>query len=307
MLILGTLYLFKSFKNGPTYCKKGNYMNENHGWIATANQLTAVQPLPLALEPENFILQYKSLLQQWQSLLHPAILPMDEINLSSIAGQPETARVSLKIVIQINKLSVFKPSQELAPLLTTLEKLFVVKQTIDLASYVQRNGIKLVWNLSRLYLHPTGYCGWLPPLPNELINPPQGNDLREQIIRFWSELFDWPTSNWRQMQKEGQIPWEWGAFGEYYWSSESTQTADQQIDMLNFFSLTCYQAWLYNTANRLGLKDNLLTKPDYETLHQFGLTLGLTEEQMQKLDIIAQQQFPAWQDLLAISGDHRAN
>ncbi len=213
-----------------------------------------------------------SFLQQWQNLVHPAILDIDDIQIKELENAFEVKIVS-------KKLNQFKPSKNIV--LSTFEKLFIVKQTITLERYAQQNGLKeSSWQMSHLYLHQSGCCGWLPPLQHN----------KKGLIHFVCELFEFEDV--RALEKEGKIPWEWAAFFE-------TDLVDDEF--INLFSFIFYQSWLYSTANRLGMKDKVLSKKDYDILYQFGINLGLDDEKIQKLNIIAQQQHPNWKDLMIAS------
>jgi len=257
---------------------------ENNSWTQDGNnKLVATVPIQNLEEAQNIVTQYKSFLQRWQTLVHPAILDIDE---SQISAKELDGKNVLEAIILSKKLSQFKPSKTIISSLSTFEKLFLVKQTIALDLYADLN---CSWEMSHLYLHQSGFCGWLPPLPSQ----PHSN---EGIIRFLFELFEiGEISHWRNLQQEGKIPWEWGAFIEKY-------LADEEFDILKVFSFIFYQSWLYTTANRLGMKDKVLNKKDHEILYQFGISLGLDDDKIQKLNIIAQQQHPDWKDLIAMVG-----
>jgi hypothetical protein len=247
------------------------------------NKLVATVPIPNLEEAQK----YQSFLQRWQTLVHPAILDIDE---SQTSAKELDGKNVLEAIILSKKLSQFKPSKTIISSLSTFEKLFLVKQTIALDLYADLN---CSWEMSHLYLHQSGLCGWLPPLPSQQLR--RG---KEEIIRFLFELFEieiGEISHWRNLQQEGKIPWEWGAFIEKY-------LADEEFDILKVFSFIFYQSWLYTTANRLGMKDKVLNKKDHEILYQFGISLGLDDEKIQKLNIIAQQQHPDWKDLIAMVG-----
>jgi len=260
-----------------------NIENKNN-WIQKDNKLIATVPIPNLEDAQNVIKQYESFLQQWQTLLHPAILDIDEtqINTKELDNKP-----ILEATILSKKLNQFEPSKSIILSLSNIEKLLIVKQTLSLDIYAQQNGLNSSWEMSHLYLHPSGFCGWLPPLPTIQRN-------KEGIIQFFFELFDFgELADWRDLEKEGQIPWEWAAFIQSY-------LADDDFDTLKAFSFIFYQSWLYTTANRLGMKDKVLSKKDYDILHQFGISLGLDDEKIQKLNIIAQQQQPDYKELIAM-------
>ncbi len=253
-------------------------------WIQTDNKLVATIPIPNLEDAQNVIKQYESFLQQWQTLLHPAILDIDEIQINS---QELDSKPVLEATILSKKLSQFKPSKSIILSFSNIEKLLIVKQTLSLEIYAQEKGLNSSWKMSHLYLHPSGFCGWLPPLPTVQYN-------KEGIIQFFFELFDFGDfANWRDLEKTGKMPWEWTAFFQSY-------LADDDFNTLKAFSFIFYQSWLYTTANRLGMKDKVLSKKDYDILYQFGITLGLDDEKIQKLNIIAQQQQPDWKDLIAM-------
>jgi hypothetical protein len=262
---------------------KMNIENKNH-WIQKDNKLIATVPIPNLEDAQNVIKKYESFLQQWQTLLHPAILDIDEtqINTKELDSKP-----ILELTIFSKKLSQFEPSKNIILSFSNIEKLFIIKQTLSLEIYAQQNGLNLSWEMSNLYLHPSGFCGWLPPLATIKKN-------NEGIIPFLFEIFDFgELDNWRDLEKEGKIPWEWVAFIESY-------LADDDLDTLKTFSFIFYQSWLYTTANRLGMKDKVLNKKDYDILYQFGISLGLDDEKIQKINIIAQQQQPDYKELIAI-------
>ncbi|MDM8566467.1 hypothetical protein QUF74_12560 [Candidatus Halobeggiatoa sp. HSG11] len=252
-------------------------------WLLTNNQLTAtisIQDLP---DAQTAIDQYQVLLQQWQSLSHPAILPIKESKVDIIDGM-------LKATILIEEIATFEPSNTAS--LLTLDKLFVMKQTIDLDNYVNQNDLKLNWKMSCLYLHPTGICAWLPPLPSQILNSSQNG-----IINLLFELFDLKINemaNWKDLIRSEKIPWEWGAFIEHCLENKS------ELNPTQVFSFIFYQAWLYTTANRQGMKDKMMSKSEYASLYKFGLSLGLSDQEIQHLNIIAQQQHPDWGELLSV-------
>ena len=191
-----------------------------------------------------------------------------------------------------NQIGVFEPSKTVS--LLPFDKLFIMKQTIDLDQYAHQNGLNINWEMACLYLHQTGLCAWLPPLPSQVINPPQHG-----IINFLFELFDLEVNdiaNWKDLIQAEKIPWEWGAFIEHYLANDK----ESKLNPTQIFSFIFYQAWLYTTANRLGMKDKIMTKTEYDSLYKFGLRLGLSDQEIQHLNIIAQQQHPSWQELLAI-------
>jgi hypothetical protein len=259
---------------------------ENNDWVQKANnKLVATVPIPHLEKAQDVVTQYQSFLQQWKSLLHPAILDIEE---SQINVKELNDKNILEAIILSKQLNQFEPSKTIVSSMSTFEKLFIVKQTITLDIYAQQKGLNGSWEMSRLYLHPSGFCGWLPPLPTVV----QHN--KEGIIHLLFELFEiGELAHWRDLEKEGKIPWEWAAFIESY-------LADNELDILKAFSFIFYQSWLYTTANRLGMKDKVLSKTDHEILYQFGINLGLDDEQIQKLNIIAQQQHPDWKELIAM-------
>lgn len=249
----------------------------NPNWLQTDNKLTiSIQDLS-----DTQTTQYQSLLKQWQSLLHPAILPIEDIDI--VDGM-------LQATILSKKITKFELSKTVS--LLTLDKLFIMKQTIDLDNYTNQNGLNLNWGKENLYLHPTSICAWLPPLPSQILNP-----LPNGIINFLFELFDLEVNemtNWKDLIQTKEIPWEWGAFIEHYLDNKS------EFPSIQVFSFIFYQAWLYTTANRLGMKDKIMTKSEYDSLYKFGLSLGLLDQEIQHLNIIAQQQHPDWTELLSI-------
>jgi hypothetical protein len=266
---------------------------ENNGWLANShNQLVATIPIPNQESAENVLTQYQSFLQRWQTLIHPNILEIDEsqMSLKELNGQKV-----LTTSIFSKKLSQFEPSKTMISSLSTVEKLFIVKQTIALDIYVRQNDLNGSWEMSRLYLHQSGCCGWLPPLP---IDSQETHHSQERMIHFLLTLFDFgEVADWRDLEKAGQIPWEWGVFIENDWANDKDL---EQFDIFKVFSFIFFQSWLYTTANRLGMKDKVLSKKEYDILYQFGISLGLDDEQIQQLNIIAQQQHPNWKDLMAI-------
>jgi len=257
---------------------------ENNCWVQKSNnRLVATIPIQNSEKSQTLVSQYQSLLQQWQTLLHPAIL---DINETQISAKELDSKPVLEAIIFSKKLNQFEPSKSIVPSLSTFEKLFIVKQTITLERYAQQNGLNGSWKMSHLYLHQSGCCGWLPPLPT-------AHHRKEEIIHFLFELFEFgDIAHWRDLEKEGKMPWEWAAFIESY--------DDEELDVLKAFSFIFYQSWLYTTANRLGMKDKVLSKTDHDILYQFGITLGLDDETVQKLNIIAQQQQPDWKELIAM-------
>ena len=271
-------------------------MAETQTWTQTNNQLIATVPLQSEEEAQTIITQYNAFLQKWQTLAHPTLLEIEksEVNFNKIDGNNQ-----LEIILLPRKINGFAQSNTIAPSLTTMEKLLIVKQTLALDNYVQKNNLTLSWQMSHLYLHPTGICGWLPPLPTDLDKVTHSPS---SMVQFLFELFELETekvTHWRDLQKAGQMPWEWGAFLEYYLAT-STDKKLSRLNILKVFSFIFYQAWLYTTGNRLAMKDKMLTKEEYETLHQLGINLGLSELEMDKLNILAQQQNPSWTDLIAI-------
>ncbi|MDM8566465.1 hypothetical protein QUF74_12550 [Candidatus Halobeggiatoa sp. HSG11] len=56
-------------------------------WLLTNNQLTTTIPIQDLPDAQTAIEQYQVLLQQWQSLSHPAILPIKESNVDIIDGR----------------------------------------------------------------------------------------------------------------------------------------------------------------------------------------------------------------------------
>ena len=272
-------------------------MAKNQCWVQTGNQLVAALPIRSSSDAQNAVAQYESVLQQWQTLVHPAILRIDDFSVSF--REFDGDKCILESSILPAGISHFKPSNIMLSSLSTFEKLFIVRQTIDVDLYVQQNSFNLLWEMPRLYIHQTGISGWLPPLPNDLKESPDASSKKEGMIRFLFALFDLEVGevkNWRDLQKEAKIPWEWGAFIEYYLAAK----VDAQIDIIKVFSFVFYQSWLYTTANRLGMKDKLLTRNAYDMLYQFGINLGLSDNEIQALNIIAQQQNPSWEDLVVI-------
>jgi hypothetical protein len=272
-------------------------MVETQTWIQTNNQLIATVPLQSEEEAQTIIAQYKAFLHNWQTLAHPTLLEIEksEVNFKTIDGNNQ-----LEITLLPKKINGFEQSNTIASSLTTMEKLFVVKQTLALDNYVQKNNLTLSWQMSHLYLHSIGICGWLPPLPTDFEKVTQNS--QPNMIQFLFELFELETENvthWRDLQKAGQMPWEWGAFLEYYLAA-STDKKLSRLNSLKVFSFIFYQAWLYTTGNLLAMKDKMLTKEEYKTLHQLGVNLGLSEREMDKLNILAQQQNPSWTDLITI-------
>lgn len=55
-------------------------------WFQTNNQLTAILPIQDLPDAQVAIEQYQALLQQWQALTHPAILPIDDSKVDIIDG-----------------------------------------------------------------------------------------------------------------------------------------------------------------------------------------------------------------------------
>ena len=267
-----------------------NMTTENNCWIPNGNnQLVATVSIPNLEETQNVVTQYQSLLQRWQTLVHPTILDIDETQIST---KELDGKKVLEAIIFSKKFSEFEPSKTIISSLSTFEKLFIVKQTIALDIYAGQNGSNWSWEMSRLYLHQSGCCGWLPPLPSN------SQETRAGMIHFLLALFDFgEVTDWRDLEKEGKIPWEWGAFIENYLAADDLKN---KFDILKVFSFIFYQSWLYTTANRLGMKDKVLGKNDHDILYQFGINLGLDDAQIQKLNIIAQQQHPNWKNLIAI-------
>ncbi len=275
-----------------------NMNTETNCWIQQYNkELVATVPIPNLEEAQNVVTQYESFLQQWQNLLHPAILDIDEIQINTkelVDSQPV-----VELTILSKKLSQFEPSKTVISSISTFEKLLIVKQTLYLDTYAQENGFNALtgWKMSDLYLHPSGICGWLPPLP--MGQPNNNHNHKNGIIKFLFELFDFKAdvAQWQDLEKEGTIPWEWAVFIESYLADDEEL---KSFDSLNTFSFIFFQSWLYTTANRLGMKDKVLSKTDHDILYKFGISLGLDDEKIQKLNIIAQQQQAESKELIAI-------
>ena len=280
-------------------------MTENNLWSFKDNQLIATLLIPDLSKMQRILARYRWLLQQWQILEHPAIFKIDD---SQVNFKELDSLLEAKIFV--NQLNKFKPANLLIPSLSSFEKLFIFQQTLDIdisiraaikhrenkfthdQQYHSLNVFNPPWEMSRLYLHQSGICGWLPPVPS--CNDASCNDVGNQgIIDFFFELFELKVdASVHDLNHSGNLPWEWNAFFEYYRSVP--------VDMSSVFPYVFYQSWLYTTANRLGMKDKVLNQSDYDILYQFGLNLGLVDAQIQRLNIIAQQQEPDWKDLIKI-------
>lgn len=247
-----------------------------------------LSPATLTADP------YQKVLQDWQTLQHPAKFPIETFRV-------EEDNHVLTVTLDSQILSDYQPYHNIINQLSGMEKLHLLQQSLDFTTVLTARKIHYRFDLSNLWIHRAGVCGWLPLPPPQL--PQVATDQVINHHRDFIQLLlmvlgygDTSVEEWQTLENRAHLPWAWGTFIE----DHLTENLSQFPNKLANFRFLFFQAWLYLTANRLAMKNKLLPEAEYVILTRLGQQLGLTHSQMQYLDVIAQQQYPERLDLLTL-------
>ncbi len=238
---------------------------------------------------------YQTILQDWQTFQHPAKFPIATFRV-------EEENHVLTVTLDSPILADYQPYQAISHSLSGIEKLHLLHQTLDFITVLTTQKVNYRVNLSNLLIHRAGVCGWLPLSPSQLslvatdqvINHP--HDFIQLLLTVLGHG-NIPVEEWHLLENRTQLPWAWVTFLEDY-HAENTSPFPNKLANFRFLF---FQAWPYLTANRLAMKDKLLGREEYQRLMRLGQQLGLTDSQMQYLDVIAQQQNPKRTEVLALA------
>ncbi len=221
---------------------------------------------------------YQDWLRNWHTLPHPAKFPIATFRV-------EQEDQVLTVTIDSQSLSDYQPYHNLSNLLSGLEKLHLLQQSLDLATLLTTRTMSYHFDLSNLWIHPAGVCGWLPLPPHSVGDK---GSLSTSFIKTLLSILghsETPLENWQILERQAQLPWAWTTFIHDYLADATNPFPNKMANFRFLFG----PAWLYLIANRLAMKDKLLANAEYRVLTQLGQQLGLNPVQMQSLDVIAQQ------------------
>ncbi|MCP4701621.1 MAG: hypothetical protein GY862_32890 [Gammaproteobacteria bacterium] len=244
------------------------------------------------LNHADFVAQYQEMLTQWKTLRHPARLPLDAFN----ARQKSETLVA---TLSNTDLPDYRLAAECLHALPVLEKLCIVQQAIDLQAETERRQLPFFTDISHVCIHRAGMCAWLPPAPAFFARD-ETNDGKHALVHLLLQVLGYNEAEpekWQGLEKNAEMPWAWGSFIEDYLNQDINRFPDKQDN----FRFLFYQAWLYLAANRLAFKDKILTDADYAILQGLGKQLGLSVQQIQRLDVLAQQQHPVREELMMVA------
>lgn len=236
---------------------------------------------------------YKTLLQFWQQT-HSGVCLIDEFNFNQMTDN------RYEWVLHSRSLAVCQFNFNAIVQLSSLEKLYILQQSLSCLEQLKKEGLVAHFSCHLLLYHPQAHACWLPPTPDSFLHQNNSISPAESLIILLLQIFGFEqvenVSQWRHLETKQQIPWEWGCFIDAYLNK-----TDAGIDFTQLFRFIFFQAWLYNEANRLALKDKLLNSEDAARLYGFGQNLGLSKAQMYRLDHIAQQPYPERRDLIELA------
>ena len=262
-------------------------------WIRNDSQLFLI----LNTNPDDIdklVKYYIFFINKWNKLIHPSIF-----NIKSVS-QNKTSEDTIKINFDIDNIDEYYSADHLK-YSSPFEKISIFKQLIDINHFFQKNNFNVQWHISQLYIHPSGVITWLPPSPKLWVDAQiTTENSKESTVQLFFDILGLKTKDvrkkWKQLIKGSNLPLEWGIFINYYLSPDCDEMQIQKI-----FSFIFYKSWLYIASYNLGMKDNILTHDDYQSLFQFGLNLELSPEEIKKLDVLAQLPRPLdWKEVITI-------
>ncbi|MBF0550282.1 MAG: hypothetical protein HQK60_07085 [Deltaproteobacteria bacterium] len=272
------------------------------GWLTdNAGHLIASLNLDEGEHPAGLKSGYRSFLETWNSLTHPAAFRMSSFQVE-IAGSNNLD--TLKAAIVLSDKNGFDPIEPLLVTLLPFEKVNCLKQSLDFACFSQEHNLPCRdWDPANLYMHRTNVIRWVPPSPSAWAQRNKPSHWLDDIVVLALRLFQMniPQSDldWKQLARTEKVPIEWRLFLTCCHSLKTKLSRDYYL-LTNSFSFLFYQAWIYTAAVRLAMKDNLLSSPEFDLLHHLRAGLGLSEVQAQALDVVAQKAEPSWDDLTSI-------
>ncbi len=289
-------------------------MAEEIGWTTDeSGRFTAAVQIQELSDPDTFSTAYQLYLEQWQGLAHPTAARIDRVTLNvETPGEDE----ALKVTLGIRDFDGYEASEKGLPALVPLEKIIVLKQTLDLAALIHQCALpSQAWKLSHLYLHRAGCCCWLPLSPQAWVQRPAPANWLDGVLTFVLELFNLPVPEteyeWQEFTRSGKMPWEWRLLLKQWYSLETT--AEVEIDAT--FRFIFLQAWIYSLAVQLVMGSSMdasvdaqmdarmVSSSQFTLLQKLRTWLGLQKEAAEAIELLSQKTRPSWPDLAAILSD----
>ena len=245
--------------------------------------------------------EYQLYLEQWQSIVHPSALKIVSSQVS-IAALADGEILKAEIVSE-SMTDGFNPVKECLSSLLPMERIFLLRQTVDLADVMRQNDLlHPQWKMENLYIHSSGHCQWLPASPREWTQQ-QTENWFEGVRTFALALFDLKVPQkeyeWRELENAGKLPWEWSVFlrsGDVF----DEKHFSHSFNFTDTFKFVFFQSWIYSAALQLAMKDNTISSSDFDLLQKLRAFLGFHENQAEVLDMLSQKPDTSWEDLVAV-------
>lgn len=245
--------------------------------------------LDLTNQSHESIYQYMDFIDQWGLINHPLLLDINNIDISKKKlGNKDI----LKCEISVKKIDFFLQPKKLIKEFSFFDKLALVRNVMIINDIAIKNNLDIFWHLSMLRVSKVGNLTFWLPQPVDLWWQYKNSNKKEynkkSIIQLFFNLFGFqftPETSVltisKNLEKKEEIPWGWSIFIEYYLNNKNYSD--------ELFLAIFYKVWVYRTANKLGMSNKVLSIIEYDQLHQFGKQLGLSDQQMNLLDIISQK------------------
>jgi hypothetical protein len=245
--------------------------------------------LDLTNQSHESIYQYMDFIDQWKLINHPLLFDVNNIDINiKKLGHKDV----LSCRINVKKIGFFSQSEKSIKELSSFDKLALIRNLMVINDLAIKNNVDIFWHLSMLRVSKVGNLTfWLPQPVNlwwKYKNSNKKEYSRNSIIQLLFNLFDFQFVSEisvlkivENLEKKKEIPWGWSIFIEYYLNNKNYND--------DLFLAVFYKIWLYRTANQLGMSNKVLSIVEYNQLHQFGKQLGLSNQQMNLLDIVSQK------------------
>lgn len=241
--------------------------------------------LDLASYSDELIYQYMDYIDKWKLIKHPLVFDLSHTNIKKKITNRNTLLCEL-VVTNINLFSLLDKSINIIPL---SDKLSIVRNIMSINELANQYNLEVFWHTSMLRISKSGHSFFLLPEPPQLWQERQKNNYSKMSIIYL--LLDLFNINYKveknillmteNLEKKGVIPWGSHSFIKYYLNNSGYN------DTL-FYNIF-HKIGLYRTANRLAMSNKVLNTEEYNRLHRFGEKLGLSNQQMNLLDVISQK------------------